>query len=116
MAVLVHKHFHELLEPDLDIVHQCSSGITEFLVIWVENVGSNDGSQVDDDLLVGWHETLRQGTEHLIGVKLLVQLSLENSVITILWEERIMIIILGEILREREAGEAPAEDAQDLSE
>lgn len=46
-------------------------------------------------------------------MELLVQLSLKNSIIAILGEKRIAIFI---VFGEREAWEAPAEDAQDLCE
>lgn len=68
----MNEQIHELSEPDLDVMHQCPSRITEIIIFWVEDISRKDRPQVHDDLLVGWHETLRQRTKHLIGMELLV--------------------------------------------
>lgn len=70
----------------------------------VEDVRCQEGAEVDDDLFGGWHETLGESTQHLIRVQLLVNTSLEGSVILILREERLGITITRRLLPGAKAG------------
>lgn len=75
-AVLVLQELDELGNPFPGVKDKCPSRVAEAGVVWIQNVGGEKGSQVGDGLVVGWHVPLGKGTQHLVGVQFLVQLSL----------------------------------------
>jgi hypothetical protein len=72
------------MEPLLREFDQQTPRVAQFWVVWVQYVGGKHTAEVDDGLLIRWHETHGQGPKHLIRVELLVHLSLEGRVIAIL--------------------------------
>lgn len=67
-AVLVQQQLDELLEPLLGEVDEQTSRIAEVWVVRVEDVGSEESSKVDDQLLVGGHEAFAKSPDHLVRV------------------------------------------------
>lgn len=53
-----------------------TSRVTELWVVRVEDVGGEESSKVDDQLLVGWHKPFSESPDHLVRVQLLVELPL----------------------------------------
>lgn len=75
-TVLVLQHLDELMEPLLRKLDEQTTGVTQLWVVWIEDIGCKQSSKVDDHLFVRWHKPFPKGTDHLVRVQLLVELSL----------------------------------------
>lgn len=93
-AVLILQKLNELVDPLFGILHKETAGVAEIRIVRIEDIGSKKTSQVDDDLFIGWHISLGEGTKHLIRMQLLVQLTLEHSVIAVLGKQRTVLVVV----------------------
>lgn len=89
--ILMRQHLYEVLNELLRVFHQKPTAVTKASSIWIENIRSEECAKVDNQLLGCWHIPFAQSTKHLIGVKLLVDTTLESGVFIILWEERLRL-------------------------
>ena len=92
LAVFVVEQLDEQAKPLLGVVAQRLARVAEVLVLGVENVGAQQGAQVDDGLLIGRHEALGHGAEHLVRVQLLVQAALQRRVVLVLRQQRLPVV------------------------
>jgi hypothetical protein len=100
----------KLMEQLFCVFDKQAPRITQVGVVGIEDVCREQGSEVDNELFVGWHESLSEGTYHLIGVQLLVNLSLcmrqmmvngcsvlrgylQDSVVPILRKQRALVVV-----------------------
>ena len=101
------------MEPLLGRPDKQASRVAEVGIIGIKNVGGEKGSEIDNELVGGWHESFAESTNHLVRVQLLVELPLficmleatsnqmdnaicahlEGGVIAVLWQQWLMVII-----------------------
>ena len=65
-AVLISQRLDELVKPPLGVLGEQASGVAQVGIVGVEDVGSEQTAQVDNDLLVGRHKPFGHGADHLI--------------------------------------------------
>lgn len=87
LTVLVPQQLDEGPDTELGVAGQLTSGGTDLVWVGIEDIRGKQGAEVGDGLLGGWHITLREGTEHLIGVQLLMNPTLEDGLIFVAGEE-----------------------------
>lgn len=92
-VVLVCQQVDEFLEPLLGVLGQSPSIVAQAGQFGVEHIGGQEGSQIDDGLLGGWHEALGEGSQHLVGVHLLVGGALQGGIVVILGEQWLGVAI-----------------------
>lgn len=88
-AILLQQQLDEHLNPDATVADKLPADGADLAISRVQKLGSQQGAQVDDDLLVRWHVPLGDGTEHLIGVEFLMEELLAGGVILVTRQQRV---------------------------
>ena len=93
------EQIDELVEPLLRKLDQQASGVAEVRIFGVQDICSEQASEVDDELFGRWHETKRKRPQHLVRVELLMKLALQDCIIAVL-EHHVSECIVGALLTE----------------